>query len=454
MTHEVKTPPVARRLRTASFAGATSGVGPTTWGQTAIRRALAALAPHDDQFNIQWSSRLDEPVPVDVVLRVVGDLFWSHESLRTLLRERDGGYEQTVHADGEITVVEDVVALPGTADDPEDAAEEAAQRLRTELLADPFDYGDEWPARVGLVTSGGLVRHLVLAMSHTAVDGWGLPQLGTDLAALAQGASPAELVTSRSALQPLAEAAYQASEGGRRRDEAARSRTIALMRSAPTVMFPATASPGYRQAVLRGRRTTSSLDRAVDRLGVSSSTILLAASCAAIAEAATRDDCVVQVMVNNRFVPGLAGAVSPVAMEGLLYVDGLDAPFDTVVRRVWKASMTAYRSAYYDKDRLLQDVALDPTARYDGTCWYNDRRGTGPDQAVRARPTRHHRLAWGDVPEKQGGATLVLHVLDAPGALDLSLIVDLARVDAAAAERILRATERNVLRAGGVLRGR
>lgn len=445
MTHQATSPATVRRIHAASFAGATSGTGAATWGQTAIRRALAALAPYDDQFNIQWSSGLDEPLPVDLALRTVGDFFWTHESLRTLLREHAGGYEQTVHADGEVTVVEDVVAPPGTTDDLEDAA----RRLRAELLADPFDYGNEWPVRVGLVTSGGLVHHLVLAVSHTAVDGWGLPQFGTDLAALAQGVPPGDLVASRTTLQPLAEAAYQASEDGRRRDEAARSRTSALMRSAPTVMFPATASPRYRQAVLRGGRTTGALDRAVDRLGVSSSTILLAASCAAIAEAAARDDCVVQVMVNNRFVPGLAGVVSPVAMEGLLYVDGLDAPFDTVVRRVWKASMTAYRSAYYDKDRLLQDVALDPTTRYDGTCWYNDRRGTGPDQAVRARPTRHRRLAWGDVPSKQGGATLVLHVLDAPrAALDLSLIVDLARVDAAVAEQILRATEQNVLQAG------
>ncbi|MEK8227030.1 hypothetical protein NKG05_14590 [Oerskovia sp. M15] len=155
MTHEATTPPVTRHTRTASFAGATSGVGPTTWGQTAIRRALAALAPYDDQFNIQWSSRLDEPVPVDLALRVVGDFFWTHESLRTLLRERDGGYEQTVHADGEVAVVEDVVALPSAADGRDAVAEGVAQRLRAELLADPFAYADEWPVRVGLVTAAG-----------------------------------------------------------------------------------------------------------------------------------------------------------------------------------------------------------------------------------------------------------------------------------------------------------
>ena len=454
MTHETTTPLVTRHTRTASFAGATSGHGPATWGQTAIRRALAALAPHDDQFNIQWSGRLDEPLPVDVVLRVVGDFFWMHESLRTHLHDHDGGYAQVVRPDGEIRVVEDRVAAGGAAGAFDAVAGDAARRLRDELMAEPFDYAAEWPVRVGLVTSGGSVHHLVLAVSHTAVDGWGVPQFGKDLVALATGASPAGLVASRTSLQPLAEAAYQASDAGRRRDEAARSRTLARMRSAPAAMFPAAAGPRYHQAVLRGRRLPAALDRAADRLGVSSSTILLAAACAALAEAADRDDCVLQVMVNNRFVPGLAGAVSPVAMEGLLYADGLDGPVDDVVRRVWNASMTAYRSAYYDKDRLLQDVALDPSARHDGTCWYNDRRGTGPDPAVRAHPTRRRRLAWADVPANQGGATLALHVLDAPEALDLSLVVDLERIDQVTAEQVLRGTERFVLEAGRGGRGR
>ncbi len=129
-----------------------------------------------------------------------------------------------------------------------------------------------------------------------------------------------------------------------------------------------------------------------------------------------------------------------------MHVDGLDAPFDEVGTRVWRAAMTAYRSAYYDKDRLQEEAAADPSTAHDGTCWYNDRRGTGPDRTLRARPTRSRRLARADASDEQGGVSLTLHLVDAPdGGIDVVLTADTARLDDATAERVVREVERCVL---------
>ncbi|MTG90332.1 hypothetical protein GJV82_15510 [Cellulosimicrobium sp. BIT-GX5] len=426
---------VVRRVEVRGRAGA----GPATWGQTAIRRALAALEPLDHQFNLVWGGPLDRPVAADAALAVVRALVERHDSLRTLIRPDGDGYTQELCAAGTVEVVEE------RADGPADAVARG-ERLREELWGRAFDYAAELPVRAGLVTVDGAVHHTVLVVAHTALDGWGLPVLDADLTALAAGAPLPE----RAAWTPLDEAAWQASDEGRRHDAAARARTLRTMRAAPREVFPRVGPDAsrarYRQTVLRSRRLGPAAERVAARWRTSASAVLLAASCRALAAAAGRDDLVLQVMVSNRFRPALAEAVVTTAMEGLLHVDGLDAPFADVGTRVWRSAMTAYRSAYYDKDRLVRDAAADPATAHDGTCWYNDRRGTGPDRTLRARPTRSRRLARADAADEQGGVTLTLHLVDAPdGGVDVVLTTDTARVDDATAEAVVRDVERYVL---------
>ncbi|MBD5785600.1 hypothetical protein IF650_05355 [Cellulosimicrobium terreum] len=442
-------------LHRVEVLGASSGTAPATWGQTAIRRALAALAPLDHQFNVVWGGAVPSPVPVDDALGVLRDLLLLHDALRTVLRDDDvvggTGYVQVLHGDGGIDVTERAVERP-------DDAAEAVQHLRDALWGRPFDHAHEWPVRAGLVTVDGLVHHVVVVVSHTALDGWGLPVLDASLTALAGGTDLATVRARQRARTPLEEARWQVSPEGERHDAGARERALRTMRAAPVEVFPLpgigpVGAPRYRQAVLRSRRLATAADAAAARLGTTASTVLLAASSLALARAGGRDDCVLQVMVSNRFLPGLARVVAPIAMEGLLHVDGLrSTAFDDVVPRVWGACMTAYRSAYYDKDRLVRDAAADPDAVFDDSCWFNDRRGTGPDPHLHADPTPRRRLAWGDAPENQGGITLAFHHVDAPpradgrpGGVDLVLTVDTRRIDEATAETVLRDTERLVL---------
>ena len=415
-----------------------AGDGPATWGQTAIRRALAALEPLDHQFNLVWGGPLDAPVPTEAATAVVRALVERHDSLRTRILPRDDGFVQELCGAGTVEVVEERVA---------DVDEVAAcgAGLRDELWGRAFDYPTELPVRAGLVTVDGAVHHTTLVVAHTALDGWGLPVLDADLTALAAGAAPPDV----GAWTPLDEATWQTSDEGRRHDAAARARTLRTMRAAPGEVFaprpPGGADgPRYRQTVLRSRRLGPAAERVAARWRTSTSGVLLAASCRALALAAGRDDLALQVMVSNRFRRELAEAVVTTAMEGLVHVDGLDAPVDEVRTRVWRAAMTAYRSAYYDKDRLQAEAAADPSTAHDGTCWYNDRRGTGPDRTLRARPTRSRRLARADASEEQGGVTLTLHLAAARG-VDVVLTADTTRLDDATAERVVRDVERYVL---------
>src|SRR5690606_38739630 len=84
-----------------------AGAGPATWGQTAIRRALAALEPLDHQFNLVSGGPLDRPVTADAALAVVRALVERHDSLRTLIRPDGDGYAQELCAAGTVEVVEE-----------------------------------------------------------------------------------------------------------------------------------------------------------------------------------------------------------------------------------------------------------------------------------------------------------------------------------------------------------
>ncbi len=59
-------------------------------------------------------------------------------------------------------------------------------------------------------------------------------------------------------------------------------------------------------------------------------------------------------MVNNRFRPGLADVIAPIAQNSVVTIDAADATVDEVVARARGASLTAGMRAYYDPDELRE----------------------------------------------------------------------------------------------------
>jgi hypothetical protein len=85
----------------------------------------------------------------------------------------------------------------------------------------------------------------------------------------------------------------------------------------------------------------------------------------------------VKVMVSNRFRPGLAEVIAPIAQNSVLTIDVADTTIDEVVTRTRGASLTAGMRAYYDPDELGEVMArLDAERGYPArvTCRVNDQR--------------------------------------------------------------------------------
>jgi hypothetical protein len=281
-----------------AFAGARAGAGAATWGQSAIWDVVRRLGGDAARYNVSGGLPIDPPLPPGRLAALVRALLERHDSLRTTLRCDGDRLEQVVHADG-------AVPLHIRECEPADVIE-TAYAFYHELQALPFDAERELPVRAGVVTAGGHARYLILSLSHTASDGWGLRNLLADAAALAAGVP----LAADERMQPLEEAAFQGSEKGRRRDAAARRAWLDKLTRGPASQFPARAgrppAAAFPNAVLNSPALALALDRVAAGLAVNPGTVLLAAAAAAAARLGGAPDAVFQVVVNNRFLPGMA----------------------------------------------------------------------------------------------------------------------------------------------------
>ncbi|WP_433615835.1 condensation domain-containing protein [Dactylosporangium sp. CA-139114] len=418
-----------------AFAGGRSGTGPATWGQSAIWDVVRRLGDDAARYNVSGGLPLDPPLPMDRLAAIVRELLLRHDSLRTTLRWDGDRLEQDVHADG-------AVALHVRESEPADVTG-TAYAFYHELQAIPFDAERQLPVRAGVVTAGGRAGYLILSLSHTASDGWGLRNLLADAAALAAGRP----LAGEEPAQPLDEAAFQTSDKGRRRDAAARRSWLEKLAKGPASQFPARAgrpaAGTFPNAVLNSPALALSLDRVATGLEVNPGAVLLAAAAAAAARLGGAPDAVFQIVVNNRFLPGMAGAVNTIAQEGLLLLPGTAEDFPGLVRRTFGAALSAQRHAYYDKLALARDIA-GLGSPGDHSCFVNDVRGLvpiagygqAPDEPLAAARERT-TLTWPIEHAPRHNTTFALDAQDAPGSLELAMTADAAILPRADMQRFL-----------------
>jgi hypothetical protein len=430
-----------------------SGSGPATWGQQAVWSTLAGLDPADvPRYNVAAAAPLDPGLARSVVLTALRHLLRLHDALRTrLVAGPDGGLRQLVDLSGTVPVR--IVDATGT--DPA----EAVRALHQELAGRPFDSAREWPIRVGLVEAGGLVRQMSLVLAHTAVDGTGMGTVVADLAALAGGTDPAAVERRPGAVQqPLAEAEQQAGERARRRDRAAREQYLRKLRLGPPRQFPEPAPGGaaerFPNALFSSPALAAAVARVAARHRVGSSSVLLAAAAALTARLAGRSDAVLLVVVNNRFLPGLADAVSTVSGEVLVHLPEAAGEFGELVRRTQGAALAAYRHGYYDRRELAREVdrlAAAGVPLADRSCVFNDTRdllptalaGRAPEPDV---PDRGRTvLEWPAEFAPRPGLSYALDVLRGTDAVRLAMTADPAVLPRPAMERFLYGIEELVV---------
>ncbi|MGI5238060.1 condensation domain-containing protein [Dactylosporangium sp. CA-139066] len=422
-----------------AFAGLRSGTGPATWGQSAIWDVVRRLGDDAARYNVSGGLAPDPALPLDRLGDVIRALLARHDSLHTTLRADGDRLEQVAHPAG-------AVELHTRGCEPADVTA-TAYALRDELMAVPFDAERELPLRVGAVLAGGRAAYVILFLSHTASDGWGLRNLLADAAALCAGEDPG----GEERQQPLEEAAYQVSEKGRRRDAAARRSWLQKLASGPASQFPGRAgrapAAAFPNAVLNSPALALALDRVAAGLAVNPHSVLLAAAAAAAARLGGAPDAVFQIVVNNRFLPGMAGAVNTIAQEGLLHLPATAGDFADLVRRTFGAALSAQRHAYYDKLALDRDIAALRDA-CDHSCFVNDTRGlmsmlgygrpeAEPLERARSRTT----LTWPVEHAPRRNTTFALDAQDAPGSLELAMTADAAVLPRSDMERFLLGIE-------------
>jgi hypothetical protein len=425
------------------FAGEGSGVGELTWGQREmwfrIRRRGCPLAI-GAVFPLQAGAAAEDSA------RMLRFLMSRHPSLRTRLLIDSGGWtRQSVAASGEIAL-EVIDAGDG---DPAAAAEVVFRRYHDT----DFDYPSEWPVRMALIRSRGALTHLVVMYSHVAVDGGALGALVADLATM-------DPVTGRSQApsrgqHPLEQARRQATLEGQRQSQAALRRWERLLRTIPAGRFGgcgAEQEPRYRNAMLHSPAMYLATPVLADRHGRDTSAVLLTAFAIAQARVTGISPSVMQLMVGNRFRPGLSDTVSTTAQSSLCVIDTTGLTFDQAVTRARKAAFTAYKDAYYDpvqRDELIARLSKERGEDIDIACYFNDRRNLNREMASGPVPTpadllaalKLGRLQWLDEPMDPVSERFEVFVEDTPGTIEVRLCSDTRYMSAGHTEAIAREME-------------
>ncbi|SCL26661.1 Condensation domain-containing protein [Micromonospora pallida] len=432
----------------ADFHGGRAATGPLTWGQRAMWRTVAEFASVQHSFlNLRRVLAVSARAGVDPA-RAVGALaalVGRHESLRTRVHPTDGDLRQVAAAEGRLPVL--VHTAPGA--DPD--GQETAGTLAARLGAPRFDHAVEWPLRAALVVVDGLVRQIVVVFSHSTVDFHATETVLRDLRMLLLRG----VVPTPPGLQSL-DVAERERQAERRRSDRAVAYWLRQFPALGAGRFAARAVPAPTPRYRQGALTSAAIHHAVRvlaaRHGVSSSTVLLAATAAALS-ADGPEVCGIVTMANNRFQPAYDTAISKLNQIGLCRVDLTGRPdFAALLRRTRQASLDAYRHAYYDPiamARAFAEHGYDHGTGFAPFCYLNDIRlphdvSTSTVGALRAAPAGGFR--WVEDLERFAWRCRI-QVVDAPGAVELVVTADTAYLPAEQAERLLRAIEDRLVEA-------
>jgi hypothetical protein len=428
------------------FEGDGSGVAELSWGQQEIWSAMQAQG---DSLSLGGVRVLPPGHTVADVVAGLRFIMSRHQSLRTRLRfDLDGQTRQVVHAAGDITL--DVVDA-GDADPGETAAAVAAR-----YKAWIFDYEHEWPLRMAVITHRGTATHVVEMICHLALDASGLAALHDDFDRHDERSVPV------TAMQPLEQARRQGGQGARRAHDASMRHFERLAARAPGRLIRESADPRkprFWQVTCESPAGYRAARMLAARLGLSTSPVLLAAFTVALTpltSLAPGEPVVVHLVVSNRFRPGFAGSVSPVAQSTPCLIEVPGAPFEEVALRTWQSALLAYKHAYFDpagKREAAKRIAAERGLEPDLGVFFNDRRVrsreladsiTGEDAAGQLPPIRDEltrtTLTWAE-PFDQPEQKVFLSVIDMAGTLCCELRADTHFVSPADMEGLLRRME-------------
>jgi Condensation domain len=443
--------PASRDRVVVPFSGAEAGTQPLTWGQKAI---LQDMRDSGNQFSMGGRFELPEGSTVEDAAARLGGLMGRHAALRMRLAAGGAGRPcQEIAGSGRANL--DILTIPGDAGRA-DTARYAADLMDTWPL-ERFDFHRDWPLRMAVLRHRGACVYLVWALSHLAADGGGHLLLLADL--IAAGTAGGAAGRPRRAQLPGIAQSEQTPQFRQLSSRAMRY-WEARLAGIPAQTFgePARpagqAGPRYWQARFSSPAAHLAVLAIAKRTGTDASRVTLALIATAIGRATGVQPLTIKVMVNNRFRPGLADVIAPIAQNSVVTLDVTDTTIDHVVARARGASLTAGMRAYYDPDDLREVMArLDAGRGYPAgiTCRVNDQRAmimraeeaAGPGEVTPelvAHKLAQTSLTWLGERENMHEQANIL-VENRPGVLSLHMMWDRWSLTGQQVEALLRGVE-------------
>ncbi|MEV0693851.1 condensation domain-containing protein [Streptomyces sp. NPDC050388] len=347
------------------FSGQRTGDAPLTWGQQWLWEEVEKFAPHHEHLNLSEVVDVPEGVSLPDVLTALQRLLEQWESVRTTYSVGPSGEpQQHVPSGGTLDVVERTARA--------EEARSAAHALAAALRSVPFPL-DGFPIRAGVVTSEGCPRHLVIVIFHLATDGWDLRNLLAEIKQLL--AAPGEERTVAARIHPLDQSECQRGPEGRAVSERSLTYWKKQLLNAPADMFsgraPVPESPRFQESYVESEALAVAIRDLSRHLKASPTVIFLALASVCLGRLTGEPRVLLLLGCHNRFSPSKRAATGPLYQDAPLTVDLAGADFQAVVRRTWRASLSAYSAAKWDPrlvEAAVQEVVRERGQSVDLSC--------------------------------------------------------------------------------------
>lgn len=410
--------------------------GELAWGQ---REIYNAMVRQEWWLPIGYARAVPPGSTVDDLVEEVRYLMSRYPTLRTTLRhDPDGVTRQVVTAAGEIDV--DIV----DAGDDEDPSA-VADRVRQKYWDGDYDLVHGLPVWIAIIRHRGAPTHLVTVMSHLVLDAFG------GLVMLEEAVTRP---TEPTVMPPLEQVRWQTSPAGQRQNAAALRHWEKTLAGVPSRRFPhrhEPRSPRHWEGRFRSPSAHLALQAIAARTKVDASPLLLATFAIAMARHTGINPVAVQVVVNNRFRPGLARSMSPLSQTGICVVDLAGLSVDDAVRHTARQAIAAYKHAYYnpsDVDALIARLAEERGEELDLACFFNDRRIEAREPAAGPPPTPeqirdalpHSSFAWTRRLDTSF-ERMFTHIEDVPDSMAVTIAGDTRYMSPADLEAVARGME-------------
>lgn len=431
------------------FVGEGAGEAELTWGQIGLWQSIVLSGMSKTVF---YTVALAAGTTVADVTGELTCMVSRHQSLRTrLVLREDKSPRQRCSTSGEVFL--EVVDTGGA--DPADVAEATSQRYQSQQFA----YETEFPVRMAVIRHDGVLTHSVLVILHTSIDAYGLSALAADLAT--RDPRTGAVAGPVTALQPLEQAAKQASPAGRRQNAASLKYLERVLRTVSASRFGEPPRYGGERTIdmihYRSPATLLAIRTVAAREKIDDSPVLLASFAVGLARFTGVNPVLAMLMVGNRFRPGLADSVSALIQISPYLIDVAGITMGEAVDRAAVSAINAYKNAYfnpYEQDEVITRVERERGEELDLSCFYNDRRQQERGHAGEAPATpeeirdalAHSEIGWEpeiSMPRRK----IYFNVDDPPGAIEFVMSVDTRYFARPDMEAIMRNVEEAAVQA-------